>query len=196
MNNEKAFKKVSYFLLLSLFALIVSCGKKGNDSESACWNRGPIVNGVEVKKDGGFILDKNSCTRRFHSYPAVVSLRTPTGLCTGTFINDYTVLSAAHCFKEVTFEESGKIDIDVVIEEIKAVSTQVIIHPQFLNEGINYKYDIAVAFFPRGTSSHFIKLSKRPPTIYEMVQLIGFGNNRFDSGVMKGGGLNVMEKTG
>ena len=172
-NNKKC------FILVQFLFLIVSCGKK---EQVACFNESSVVNGKEVKEKIFLDVPKNQCgstVKMDLSFPSVVSLKTSKGLCTGTFINDHTILTAAHCFSDnFEVDANGQVDVAVTVEEAKAVSTQVIINRDyFLNER-NFKFDQALVFVPKGTSKDFLKIYEGSFEAQDKIYSVGYGNNR------------------
>ncbi|MDC0253432.1 trypsin-like serine protease [Bacteriovoracales bacterium] len=191
--SKKAF--VSLFLLL-----LVSCGKK-EQATSFCGSS--VVNGKEVKENVTLEVSKNKCgvsLKMNGSFPSVVSLKTSHGLCTGTFINDHTILTAAHCFSDnFNVDSNGQVDVAVSIKEKKAVSTQVIINQKYFLEEKNYKYDQALIFVPKGTSKDSLELYEGAIEEKGQIYSVGFGNNKKENGRLVGSGkkrwgTNVIEE--
>ena len=115
------------------------------------------------------------------------------GWCTGTFIRDDTVLTAAHCTtfgKWVDGDDSGQvagqIEIVQVIDRTRyttktlAVSTAIYRHPQwagaYARQNVN-PYDLALIIFPAGTSLSNAVIASTPAAVGDPFTLIGFGLN-------------------
>jgi hypothetical protein len=139
---------------------LVSCASKTNDSETK------ITNGNVTS-----------------AYPAVVKLDVKHGeretFCTGTFLSDAVVLTAAHCFFTVASDE-------VKMGSIKAVSY--VRHPKFqyhipaLPDLDGTLFDVALVRFPHGTSKDFLSLTQKPENAGAKVILVGFGGSNAQRG--------------
>ena len=192
MSINKISQKV--FISSLFLLLIVSCGTK---EEVTCLSQGSVVNGKEIKEGSPkewvtLEAAKDKCgapIKMDTTFPAVVSLRTSKGICTGTFINDHTILSAAHCFSShFNVDSKGQVDVAVSINEVKAVSTQVIINPEFYLKGKSYKYDQALVFVPKGTSKEFLKTHAGAVGLQDKIYSVGYGDNKKQDGVFGGAG--------
>lgn len=96
-------------------------------------------------------------------YPEVVQLDLDGGaLCTGTFVSDTTLLTAAHCLKG-----------GVAVGGVKAL--KVFRNPKY--GGQVDAWDTGVALFPPGTGKKTASLLGRSPRQGEAVTIVGFGLN-------------------
>lgn len=139
---------------------LVSCASSANDSE--------------VKITNGNVTS---------AYPAVVKLDVKNGeretFCTGTFLSDAVVLTAAHCFFTVDSDE-------VKMGLVKAISY--VRHPKFqyhipaLPDLDGTVFDIALVKFPKGTSKDFLPLTQKPENAGAKVLLVGFGGSNAQRG--------------
>jgi hypothetical protein len=109
------------------------------------------------------------------SFPAVVQLKTPAGTtCTGTFISDQILLTAAHCFKS----EGDKATIGNVN------SLKIRIHPDYSHSETNKipitesAFDIALVSFPPKTGKATLPFAKKASKRGEKVVLVGYGSTK------------------
>lgn len=109
-------------------------------------------------------------------FPSVVYIRSNTGGCTGTFIADDVLLTAAHCVNSI--ETRTIIEYQpVVIPSLNAVSVKVVAHPRYNNTP---KMDLALAFFPKGTAPAISKIAQIIPKAGDAISVVGFGDNHYD----------------
>lgn len=92
--------------------------------------------------------------------------------CTGTFVSDEKMLTAAHCIKgKVSYYGTSTVD---------AIRT--VVHPQWVDEGGTtvsdhlVPYDLAVVYFPKGTGKDWAMIGP-PPKSGEWVKIMGFGSS-------------------
>lgn len=122
------------------------------------------------------------------SYPATVGLLFrwsgygrvfEYSICTGTFIRDDAVVTAAHC---VTSEHSYDKLLSVTMfgpglpSRRPVLATKTVVHPNF---GNNASHDIAMVFFPKGSAPAIAKLAKVEAQKEEKVRFVGFGRQNF-----------------
>ena len=97
-------------------------------------------------------------------------------ICTGTFINDYQVVSAAHCVEGVEainiYERNGASGFN---EIAKATSFKA--HPQYVSADNTASYDVSVITFPANSSSYTSKVALTAPKAGDKFTIVGFGNN-------------------
>jgi len=126
------------------------------------------------------------------AFPAVVQLMTKSEnnsrFCTGFFVNEYQVLTAAHCVKDLG---SDLPDLYLVaggnpmFEERAAKALRYFVHPDYERgqPQIANPYDIAVVEFPAGSGESSIRLSSRTARVNDAVTLVGYGSEQNDAGV-------------
>jgi hypothetical protein len=124
----------------------------------------------------------------YSSFPATVLLRRDfedghKSLCTGTFIRDDVLLTAAHCvrsLKEISFgptvESLGKED------RIRALSWTA--NPAFNPQGgplSELPNDVAVVRFPKGSFTGAVaSIGQTAPTAGQTISVVGYGATKFD----------------
>lgn len=132
-----------------------------------------VTNGEEVGDD---------------AYPAVVMLlNDKDSLCTGVFVNDYQLITAAHCLlhqSQVRIVEQRFLSTLLGYKTV-ATSERLIVHPGYGGRADNNK-DLGIVQFPRATSSAAAKLSQRRPTVGDPISFVGYGNNVIDRQMMFG----------
>jgi Trypsin len=153
-------KRLIVLTALSFLALIPSCVRRVGHSS---------VPDSDVLITGG---------KETSSFPAVVQLKTPAGTtCTGTFISDQILLTAAHCFKD----QSDKATIGAVS------SLKIRIHPKYTHSQNNKlpitesAFDIALVQFPPKTGKSSLALTKASAKSGDKVVLVGYGSTKSDS---------------
>lgn len=149
------------FRNLLFFAAMTACGssqlltqknpKATNDqsenrSKKACFN---LVNGVETQE-----------------HDAVVILETASGYCTGTFVSDTTMITAAHC---ANASKNGG------IKYRKIPPTDIIHYGKVAGSNSKVWEDLMIVIFPAGTGKSFVTLHHKAPQANDRVMVVGFG---------------------
>ncbi len=162
--------KVNCVLSCSVTILVfiaAGCGKKGQTERS------------NISVIGGEIIDSTQ-------YPAVVQIRNEKSLCTATFIDQSTLITAAHCVltKNSTHSDSSDSVSNVEIKLAKNLSIKsraVFAHQNFKYSPTgrasieNSKSDVALVLLENYKSPHIVKITSQTPVVQDNVTLIGFG---------------------
>lgn len=190
------------FVLLTSMAVAsfsMSCLEQENE-----WASHPnITNGLSAKDD---------------QYKAVVlllaNMDTGRRLCTGTFVSDSKLVTAAHCIpskaSNLWFVSKRHSDLETgdsapkesASYQIEAQALGFKIHPNYINmvgdsdtgnPVGSHPHDLAVVGFPIGTSASYVRLASRKPDADEDVTLVGFGSDRAQEGdgLQFGGAIGV-----
>ena len=132
------------------------------------------------------------------AYPSVVALylRLPEGdgTCTGTFITDSQVVSAAHCVYDIV--HSGGDAKDLAFEQhlpngmVRLVpAVHLAYNPNYVDDPKQLSnHDTSVITFPRGSAPATTPLYPAEPQIGQVFTIVGFGQNDYGSGNEQGGG--------
>ncbi len=121
-------------------------------------------------------------------YPSVVILlnEKSRGMCTGTFINETTFLTAAHCTQGDTADQDGRVNgSQLIIKDVNmatktktivAQSTAVVRNPlwEAQHDPVNI-YDLALITFPKGTGTEATPISESVPKDGEPITFVGVG---------------------
>ncbi|MFW7381260.1 MAG: trypsin-like serine protease [Oligoflexus sp.] len=164
LTLSRKFVTTSIFGMASLF--IGACGQDMATSDIK------VTNGMRITED---------------LFPAAVLLVSLTdegqGICTGTFVNDYQVVTAAHCV--IDFSEENPplyyVELDADGKEAVAVSRArtYVANPNyslFRNGGVNGS-DLAVLDFARNTAPATASIASRSPAVGDDLTIVGYGNN-------------------
>lgn len=188
MRKRVSKKMQTFSFLMASSSWLFACGKQELNQ-----SRLNLTNGIEV----------DSAT-----FPAVILLLMPTPegprLCTGFFVNEHQVLTAAHCVHDGTREEQDIYFVEALpgSELAQASYTyiakahKVTVHPDYLKaQGqLANPYDLAVIDFVAGTAPASLRIASQAPKIHDNVTLVGFGsseNTSTKSSTQAGTGLGV-----
>ncbi|RYZ54277.1 MAG: trypsin-like serine protease [Proteobacteria bacterium] len=152
----------------------------------------------------------------YFEQPAVVLLydQSSDSTCTGTFLNDHQVLTAAHCTGSFDVDyDTGEVDgtmhvlfVDDLASgdaRVFASSTSIYRNPNWdiAGSGVN-SADLAIVNFPKGTWGTKAKISSRRAQVGDEVELFGYGINQDEdpsdssSATVFRKGNNVIEQVG
>jgi secreted trypsin-like serine protease len=171
MRNRAGKMLQSFSLALVCTFYMTACGQAEDPSEVK------LTNAIETDSA---------------AFPAVVQLMTKSEnnsrFCTGFFVNEYQVLTAAHCVKDLS---SDRPDLYLVAggngttEQRAAKAFRYHVHTDFERglDRVANPYDIAVVEFPAGAALNTIRLSSRTPRVNDTVTLVGYGSEQNVPGV-------------
>lgn len=150
----------AFLALLFAAAPATACKPRPSDASVK------VTNGVDV------------ATLPQDPFPAVVALGTASsGICTGTFVSDTTLLTAAHCLQRV--EDGG-----LSYGELHPTR---VFHGKLVGSLAALRNtDVAVAVFPAGTAPASLRLLPRAAAADEEVSLVGFGRLDVADGTTSG----------
>lgn len=188
-------KRILMSGLLSASSILAlnACGTQEEETSSQ-----KITNGREIAND---------------EYPSVVMLYDAKigAICTGTFIADDTVISAAHCTMSGKIDAAGNVtgaklaivnvknlalgQVELVAETVKMVR-----NPLWEKNGKNVnKWDLSILTFPKGTAKAVSDLATAKPKNNDAFTIVGYGLNQsknlFDgstAGIKRIGSNNVQ----
>lgn len=143
----------------------------------------PIIGGIEVCPGA-------------REWPAVRLLNVAGGHCSGVFIDDSHLLTAAHCVRwddgtdltpaEVRLEPDGEMPESVIVHELYGSDP---------SQDPDYNHDIAVLRFPSRKGRQSARLATARPRPGDKIIMVGFGRSDEDKPVSGGvlrKGTNVM----
>jgi Trypsin len=135
-------------------------GVKNGDCRNLTSNSLSLVNGQ---------VDTNEV------YSPVIELKTGLSICTGTFVSDNTLLTAAHCVKQS--EPGGGIKAIIQGKTVVPIKTLA----QSIPEGATRepKDDVAVVLFADGTADEWFAVSQKAPQVGQRITIVGFGQTDF-----------------
>lgn len=137
-------------------------------------------------------------------YPSVVLLydKDAGSICTGTFVSETVVLTAAHCTMSGDVDADGNVDLTLRIIELEidadgekkaslvAESQQVIRNPDWDRAGRNVnRYDLGVVIFEEGVASAISEISPVPARVGDDFTIVGFGLNSSDQNDSESAGI-------
>ena len=159
-----------------LFGLALAFGLVGCGSQNDIHNSDiKITNGIAASQK---------------DFPAVVKLSLYSGwsggICTGTWVNDHQVITAAHCVYSKPRVSVGNIRaINYQIQDGYDMKT---------NGGVN-ELDLAIVNFPAGSAPAVRQIIRNTPAKGAAAKIVGFGNNviaKSSSGGITGSGAGRL----
>jgi hypothetical protein len=134
--------------------------RRSNSCISSTENSFSLVNGEIDEKD---------------EYSPVVELKSGLSICTGTFVSDSTLITAAHCVK--SGEPGGGIKAMIKGKSLVPIKAFVPIVPT--DEKREPKNDVAVVLFANGTLDEWFPISRVPPRVGQRITIVGYGQTDF-----------------
>jgi len=170
-------------LVLALGGLTAACG-----SSPQVGSKIKITNGTEIPNE---------------EFPSVVLLYDAAAgsICTGTFVTETIVLTAAHCSMGGKVDAAGNVDLTMYIIEISdqenksaeiiGTSTKVLRNPQWDRNGGNVnRYDLGLVYFEPGVARAVSPIATSPARSGDNFTIVGFGlssNDQSTAGVKRMG---------
>lgn len=171
----------------------------------ACGQSDNLEVGSEIKITNGIEIPAES-------YPSVVLLYDPeaSSICTGTFVTEEIVLTAAHCSMGGNVDASGNVDLTMYIIEINdpatndakivGQSTKIVRDPLWDRNGKNVnRYDLGLVFFEKGVSKAVSKIASSGAQAGDDFVIVGFGlngNDQSTAGIKRYGANTVSSVSG
>jgi secreted trypsin-like serine protease len=162
---------VSSLLSVSGFLALSACGSQDATTSEEKITNGKVLNGSE--------------------YPSVVMLYDQKigAICTGTFVTDRTVISAAHCTMSGKIDAKGNVDGSILIVKVKnleageveliAESEAMVRNPLWESNGKNVnKWDLSLITFPKGTAKAVSDFATSKPKVRDTLTIVGYGLNQ------------------
>lgn len=138
---------------------------------------------TDIKVANGTVIPETS-------FPSVVLLYDQKGsICTGTFVTEEIVLTAAHCTMSGDVDAEGNVDLTLGIIEVEdmsagkaklvAKSTKIVRNTAWDKAGraVN-RYDLGLVYFPAGTAKALSKISSSPARRGDDFTIVGYGLNQ------------------
>lgn len=185
---QKLTQKAGYASALTLVMSLVACGQIADKAASS---EEKVTNGLSASAE----------------YPSVVMLQFAvdqgSAICTGTFVNDSQVVTAAHCVYDVLQSGRGASSMSFVKKgsngrSQRVVATHLEYHPEYtVNPGTLSNHDIAIVTFPRNSAPGTTPLYTAEPTVGQKFTIVGFGLNDYAydaNGQQTGQGSGVKRK--
>jgi secreted trypsin-like serine protease len=181
--------KVAHAVASSLLLGLVACGQM-NDAQQTSETK--VTNGLKASGE----------------FPSVILLQFSTGgygssICTGTFVNDAQVVTAAHCVYDIL--KNGRTASSMTFtktladgrsQRVTALSLKY--HPGYtVVPGKLSNHDVAVVTFPRNSAPATTPLYPHTPSVGQAFTIVGFGVNdyKYDaSGQQTGSGSGIKRK--
>lgn len=160
-------------IVLSTLSL-TGCIEPKSDSASTSSDDLRSTNSCISSTENSFSLVNGEIDTK-DEYSPVVELKSGLSICTGTFVSDNTLITAAHCIK--SDEPGGGIKALFKGKSLAPIKTFIPVVPA--EEKRQPKNDVAVVLFPNGTSDEWFPVSRIPPRAGQRFTIVGFGQTDF-----------------
>jgi secreted trypsin-like serine protease len=180
--------KVARTVASSFFFTVVACGQIDDAQEHS---ETKVTNGLKAAGE----------------FPSVILLQFSTGvgssICTGTFVNDAQVVTAAHCVYDIL--KAGRTASSMTFSKTLAdgrtqriTATALDYHPGYtVVPGRLSNHDLAVVTFPRYSAPATTRLYPRTPSVGQKFTIVGYGVNDYQydaAGQQTGSGSGIKRK--
>lgn len=168
-------------------SMLTACGQKPTDRAVSSIK---VTNGSEISND---------------DFPGVVLLYDAKvgSICTGSFVTETIVLTAAHCTMGGEIDRNGEVDHELQLVEIEdndkskarvvATSTRVVRNPMwdFAGRNVN-RYDLGLVFFEPGVAKDVLPIAAEPAEVGDEFVIVGYGLNTSDMKDSSSAGIKRM----
>ena len=181
-------KFLSHVSALALsVSMLTACGQTSADRVGSTIK---VTNGTEISPE---------------EFPGVVLLYDAKigSICTGTFITETIVLTAAHCTMGGEIDREGEVDHELQLVEIEgndtskaravATSTRVVRNPMwdFAGRNVN-RYDLGLVFFEPGVAKDVLPIAAEPAEVGDDFVIVGYGLNTSSTNDPSSAGIKRM----
>jgi|GEM_PF-1178364 len=172
----------------TLFLGLIACGQINEGTPSSDQK---VTNGLSASKE----------------FPSVIMLQFNAGqgtsICTGTFVNDSQVVTAAHCVYDILAARRTASSMSFSKKKsdgtsVRVAATRLEYHPAYtVTPGTLSNHDIAIVTFPRNSAPATTPLYPTEPEVGQTFTIVGYGLNNYSynsRGEQTGDGSGVKRK--
>jgi hypothetical protein len=195
-------------LLVALATTLAGCGDGGGQARtntSSPTGTSSAIKDAGTGKSGGTCLSlvNGTATTGRPAVGLILSAEsadaTQIARCTGTFVSDTTMLTAAHCVPStgslVVYVPRARFDLDTELDQVKDIGVRAtgVVRSDFQERenGTDDEFlretgkDMSAVIFPPGTAPDTVTLAAKRPSVGGRVSLVGFGLTHFSSGTAR-----------